>query len=505
MFVDSQKRSHHDKLAGAKDRDAGANTAGPIAGADEALRQSLEQLQTIYDSMLEGLLITDIETKRFLRVNGSICRMLGYSEEELLTLSVREIHPPGAVAEDLRRFEAAAAGETAMNENRPVLRKDGSVFYADISGRRITYNGRPCLLGLFRDVTDHLRADEAMLQAKREWERTFDSVPNPVAIVDRQHRIRRANSAMARHLGLSIEQCEGVPCYRLMHGTECAPDDCPHVLTMSDGAAHRAEFRSRDGSVDIHETTTPLKNEQGEMVGSVHITRDITERKRAEESLRREQRTLRHLLQASDHERQLIAYEIHDELAQQLAGALMQFESFAPLQTIDPVAAQQAFATGIDLLRKGHFEARRLIAGLRPPILDESGIVAAIHQLVDEQSFSSGPRIELESSVSFERLPAVIENSIYRIAQEGLTNACRHSGSSVVRVRLLHRDNRFRIEIEDWGVGFDAKTQRKNHFGLESIRQRARVLGGKCKIHSELGKGTKVVAEFNLVSPDSSG
>ena len=123
--------------------------------AEEALRQQHDQLQTIYDGMIEGLVITDIETERFVRVNGPLCRMLGYAEQELLTLSIQDIHPPEEVPNDLQRFQTAAAGRVSLNEDRPILRKDGSVFYADISGHRILYEGRPCLLALFRDVTEH--------------------------------------------------------------------------------------------------------------------------------------------------------------------------------------------------------------------------------------------------------------------------------------------------------------------------------------------------------------
>ena len=117
--------------------------------AEEALRHSHDELKAIYDGMVEGLLVTDIETKRFVRVNPAMCRMLGYSEEELLAASVKDIHPPEEVPNDLQRFQAAAEGRVSINEDRPVLRKDGSVFYADITGHRVFYDERPCLIGSF--------------------------------------------------------------------------------------------------------------------------------------------------------------------------------------------------------------------------------------------------------------------------------------------------------------------------------------------------------------------
>jgi PAS domain S-box-containing protein len=344
--------------------------------AEEALRQAHDQLRAIYDGIIEGLLITDVDTKRIVRANSAMCRMLGYSKEELLEASIRDIHPPEAVADDLQRFQAIAESQASVQQERPVLRKDGSVFYADITGQRIVYEGRPCVLAFFRDVS---------------------------------------------------------------------------------------------------------------------------ERKQAQEALQREHRTLKHLLESSDHERQLIAYEIHDGLAQQLAGAIMQFQTFSHLKDRQPQPAAKAYDAGMTMLQQGHFEARRLIAGVRPPVLDEEGIVAAVAHLVHEQSRLEKANIEYRSRVDFDRLAPTLENAIYRIAQEGLANACQHSRSKEVRVSLLQRKDHVRIEVQDWGVGFQPKQVRKGCYGLLGMRQRARLLGGKCSIRSTLGNGTRVTVELPIV------
>ena len=205
------------------------------------------------------------------------------------------------------------------------------------------------------------------------------------------------------------------------------------------------------------------------------------------------------MLQSSDHERQLIAYEIHDGLAQYLAGAIMQLEHSHNIREERPKESATAYDAGMELLRQSHFEARRIISGVRPPILDESGVVAAVAHLVYDVRAHKGPKVEFRSKVEFDRLAPILENAIYRIAQEGLANAWKHSKSKKVSVGLMQRGDQVRVVIRDQGVGFDPKTVAEGRFGLEGIRERARLLGGKSKIDSTPGKGTRIVVDLPIV------
>lgn len=346
--------------------------------AEEALRQTRDELQAICDAMVDGLLIADAETRRFVRANPTICIMLGYSQEQLLSKSVMDIHPPDKLPDVLFGFEEIARGRTRVAEAIPVQRADGTVFYADVSTSLLTYRGRLSVLGIFRD---------------------------------------------------------------------------------------------------------------------------ITERRRAQETLAKEHRTLKRLLQSSDNERQLIAYEIHDGLAQHLAGALMQFETYDYQKHRDPQLAAEAFGAGMTMLRQAHFEARRLISGLRPPILDEAGVLPALAHLVNEQQRKGGPTIELHGRLGFDRLSPILENAIYRIVQESLQNACQHSRSDRVTVELAQEGETIRIEIRDEGVGFDPESIGERHFGLAGIRERVRLLGGTVTIASSRGQGTRIHVELPLLLP----
>ena len=341
----------------------------------EELKQSHDQLAAICEGMFDGLLVADIETKQFVRINHSLCRMIGYTEDELMSLSVMDIHPAADLPVVLGQFQAQADGRLPVAENVPVLRKDGSVFFADISTTPIDYHGRPCNLGVFHDITT---------------------------------------------------------------------------------------------------------------------------RKEAEEALAREYRVLRRMLEAQDRERQLVAYEIHDGLVQQLTSAAMQFDAFKQLKMDNPQQASDCFSAGLHLLRESISETRRLIAGLRPPILDEAGIVAAISHLIHDAQTHDGPEVEFHSSVKSNRLEPLLENAIFRIVQEGVANVRRHSKSDRAEIRLVQDGNQVRVQIQDWGIGFKPDTVEERCFGLAGIRERARVLGGQATVDSTPGEGTRIVVELPL-------
>ncbi|MRR53375.1 MAG: PAS domain S-box protein [Deltaproteobacteria bacterium] len=137
-----------------------------------------------------------------------------------------------------------------------------------------------------RDLTERKQINEALQRAKNEWERTFDSVPDLIAILDEQHRIVRVNQAMAQRLGVAPDACVGKSCHDCVHGFETPPDFCPHALTMQDGLEHLAEIHEAHLGGNFLVSTTPLTDEQGNKTGSVHVARDITELKRAEQALR---------------------------------------------------------------------------------------------------------------------------------------------------------------------------------------------------------------------------
>jgi signal transduction histidine kinase len=232
---------------------------------------------------------------------------------------------------------------------------------------------------------------------------------------------------------------------------------------------------------------------------SEHLRREIEERRQAEELLRKEQRYLRYLLELQDRDRQMVSYEIHDGLVQQLAAAIMQLETFRRLAGVSDNEVWQTFQTGLQRLNDCMREARQLINGLRSPVLDELGVVAAIEDIISQNIDQDKPEIDFVHHLDRERLAPSLENAIFRIVQESLTNARRYSQSDRLLVRLTQRDEYIRIEIRDWGIGFNPRKVGDGHFGLEGIQERARLFGGSATVKSALGKGTRIVVQLPLM------
>ncbi|MBN1393618.1 MAG: PAS domain S-box protein [Pirellulales bacterium] len=626
-----------------------------MSGAHKsALRYDGEELQALYDGSSEGIIIASLDGKRFHRVNRAMCQMLGYAEEELLSLSVREIHPADCLPRVLEEFRAMARREVKHARDIPCLRKDGGVIYADITTAHIERDGQACMLGFFYDITERKRTIELLRASDNRFRAIAENVADVIWTVDfpahyfkrrwgkaspaeladavaEQWRFSYVSPAAERIFGYTREES-----LQLSLGGLVAAEDLPRVRealieVFSWGASkpadsYRKRFlevrcRAKDGSLRWCEiVSTYLRDEDGVPIGLQGITRDVSERRRAERALReseaalrllfentpdllvlldrdlnikfvnraqsglsreehvgkfildfslpenrdacrlaleeafatgrsqtveakdvfgvwwscrvvpiageggvenvlaiatdvtqertaaeavkKEQRLLRRLLEIHERERRLVSCEIHDGFAQQLTGALFRLQSFRETLARNPAEAWMSFDSAADLLARAIDETRRLISGLRPPVLDEMGIVDAVQYIIYEHRKEGGPEIEFAHDLSRRHLGPSLENAVFRIIQESLRNACRHSRSEKIRVALFERADHVHVEVRDWGVGFDCDAVEEDRFGLQGIRERVRLLEGSVTIESAPDEGTRLSVRLPLLGGD---
>ena len=246
--------------------------------------------------------------------------------------------------------------------------------------------------------------------------------------------------------------------------------------------------KNADGSANEFAVQVGPIVRDGGVAAVVICCEDITLLKRSERELNRERRVLRKLIDIQEQERQLVSYEIHDGLAQYLVGAIMHLEAY--IHTLAGSEPRE-LADGVRLVRAAAEESRRLIAGLRPPALDELGIVDAIESLVADARIEI-PRVEFTHALPTDRLSSTVETAIFRIVQESLTNARRHSGAARANVTVAQVPAGIHIRVSDDGCGFDPTTIPDSHFGLEGIRQRCRLFGVDPAIESAPGRGTTI-------------
>jgi PAS domain S-box-containing protein len=352
-------------------------------------------------------------------------------------------------------------------------------------------------------VLQRKEADRALRESEGKFRRLFESSSDAVLLLE-ETRFLDCNQSALRIFGVAdrVDFCR-------KHPSDFSPPRQPDGSDSQQSANQYMAQAQREGSchfewLHVRADGTPFPADvlldatriEGRTVLQA-VVRDITERRQADEALRAERGALRRLLQAHDQERKLIAYEIHDGLAQQLVAAIMQCEAAERFAAQDPARAVADYRELLPMLRRCLTETRRLISGVRPPVLDESGPVRAIEGLIEEIREQGGQRVEFDCRWdAAQRLDPSLENALYRIVQEGLRNACQHSRSDRVRIELMRRGEGIQLRIQDWGVGFDPSRIEKNRFGLAGILERARLLGGQAGLRTALGEGTTVTVEL---------
>ena len=357
---------------------------------------------------------------------------------------------------------------------------------------------------LEREMSERRRADIELRQSEARLQSILDNTTAVVYVKDCEGHYLLINKQFEQLFHVSREEFVGKMDADLFPPETAATFRANDLdVIESDSSREFDEIvPNEEGDRTYLSVKFPLRDMQGRATAVCGISTDITDRKRAEMELLAERKLLEQLLQAHERDRKLTAYEIHDGIVPYITGALMYLEAYWENRASQPETADGEFRQALQLLRRTVDESRRMISGLRPPIIDEQGIAAAIQYLISEHEAQGGVPVTFDNRASLDRLEPLLEGALYRIAQEALTNVRRHSKANEAHLTLDTHDGYVDLTIEDTGMGFDPHSSTENRFGLHGIRERANLLRGWARIESTPHKGTRVSVRIPLHSAE---
>jgi len=345
-------------------------------------------------------------------------------------------------------------------------------------------------------ISERKRAEAALRVSEERYRELFENARDAIYVHDLSGTYTSINRAAEILSGYSREEVLGKNFARFIaseHLSKVREKLCTKRVQQGE-TTYEVELIAKDGRRVPVEVSSRSIYENGVEVGVQGTARDITERKRAREA---REMFSRRLIEAQEEERLRIARELHDQIGQVLTAVKMNLEHVQ--RVCLGTESSPYIKDNMDLVDEAYRLVRDLSADLRPPLLDDLGLVTVLRWYIDRYAQRTGLRTDLviELPDHNERFSRERETACFRIAQEALTNIVRHANAKQVSVQLKKRRNNLLLKVQDDGVGFDRdalrmRSARDATLGMLGMQERAHAVGGALEIDSALSKGTKV-------------
>jgi PAS domain S-box-containing protein len=414
----------------------------------------------------------------FVEVNRAAVLHYGYSRDEFLAMSVKDLEVSEAQGDPVREH----------------LKKDGTVIDVEVTSFAVRFGGQPVSLASISDVTYRKRTEAQT----RYLDLLLATVTDAVVASDEKFILTGWNAAAESTYGRRAEEVLGQPDALIFRTDFVGVERAEAIQRLVETGRFHGELSHRRGDgkrIHIESRAAAFFDGAGKRLGYVSVNRDITERRYAEETIRA---LLSDVITAQEEERRRIARELHDETAQTLTSLLVGLKAVEESQSLGQ--AQGAAGTLRGLVASALEGVKRMARGLRPSVLDDLGLEEALERLGADLTSTNAFGVDLHmTGPRLPRLPEGLEIALYRVAQEALTNVAKHASPKAVSVLLHRTPSVVRLVVEDDGKGFDVDAAPADHqLGLIGMRERAHLIGGAMTVESSRGRGTTICISVPL-------
>lgn len=470
---------------------------------EQSLRESEEKYRLLVDNAPVVIVVTRDGFLQF--VNHQAKQITGYSKEELISRPfVDFIHPDDQAMVMEHHIKRLSGEEIPELYLLRIIRKDGKTIWLENSGVLLTWEEKPATLNFLNDITERKRVEDALHKSEKQKKTILDTSLDQIRYVDADLKIIWANKTVSFELGVPPGDVVGQFCYKLLRDRDAPCEGCPTVraretrqVERSDMVYYGRKVKKREKHWDLY--SAPLIDEANDISGFIQIARDITERKQAENRVRN---LTQMLMKSQERERQMISYELHDRIAQNLSTLKIGCDTLLKYQQGISHELEKKIAEFSKIAEQTIINVRELAYELRPPGIDEMGLIRAIGIYCEEFAEKSGLEVDFQSfGMQASTLDDDTKIHLYRFIQEGLNNIRKHADASRATIRLVGASPDIILRIEDNGKGFDVKERElalsnEKRMGLRSMSERANLLQGQMTIQSHLMKGTKIFIKF---------
>ena len=465
-----------------------ANVAGTINGMLAALQESESELRDreeryrlLAENVTDVILTMDMNLK-FTYISPSIKHLTGYNVEETMAQTLADVLTPASLDVAMKTFAQELAIENM--EQKDLFRswtlelelrcKDGSTLWSEV---KMTFLRDPDvkpigIQGVARDITERRRIQQQMEQAAKEWRTTFDSISDLVSIIDKDFRLLRVNKAYADAVKMEPKELIGRNCYEVFERTKEPCLSCPHKDTIATKEPATKELFKPSPGIYLEISTSPVFNDKGEVVASICVARDITERKRGEEKLQElynEERELRRELEAEMNKRveftRALVHELKTPLTPVLASSELLLEEPEKGTLLDLAKNINEGASNLNRRIDELFDLARGEIGmlqLNPEPVDPIQLLQGIVDSMAPVALRNGQSLNLELPSS---LPTVWadEDRLRQVVLNLINNALKFTpagGKIILRARQ-DGANLIIVEVQDTGRGISEEEQQR--------------------------------------------